>query len=362
MNQDNNTFIPNNPNVAAPNMGTPGVQPGMPQVQPGVVSVASTGQAAPTVSAQVATPAVPQVDPAVVSNTAVSTNPNILICSKCGSEMKKESRYCMKCGNLNYAHPDNESMKQYAWQSIKQGHFISGANLDDKQPLSMTNANSKSVSNANPFRACVITNIVLHVLLVVGMLFLFNMPFSLIGESLPISIIIGVVGGVLIGFILNYSVQAMYIKAGEPWWGYYVPIYNNYIMFKIAMGNGWIFLTSLIPIVGFIIALIALYNLGKKFYKSGWLTLFFPFIMIPIIGLDKNSEYSLLARTTTLGSTQVDAKGKTQSEREYGRNKFFITALIVIIVAVVLYFAWPYLVPIFNKVWELMQETISMFK
>ena len=212
------------------------------------------------------------------------------------------------------------------------------------------------------FFCSTITNIVLHVLIVVGLLFLFNMPFSLIGESLPISIIIGVVGGVLIGFILNYSIQAMYIKAGEPWWGYYVPLYNNYIMFKIAMGNGWIFLTSLIPIVGFIIALIALYNLGKKFYKSGWLTLFFPFIMIPIIGLGKNSEYSLLARTTTLSNTQVDAKGKTQSEREYGRNKFFITALIVIIVAVVLYFAWPYLVPIFNKVWELMQETISMFK
>ena len=47
--------------------------------------------------------------------------------------MKKDSRYCMKCGQLNYAHPDNESMKQYAWQSIKEGNYVSGANMNNKQ-------------------------------------------------------------------------------------------------------------------------------------------------------------------------------------------------------------------------------------
>ena len=356
MNQDNNTFIPTNPNV---NQGNTGVS-----VQPGVASIANVPQAAHTVSAQVAVQATPTsaVVPGTTETAAPASNPNILICSKCGSEMKKESRYCMKCGNLNYLHPDNESMKQYAWQSIKQGHFISGANLDDKQPLSMTDANANSVSNVNPFKACVITNIILHVLLAAGLIFLCNMPFSLIGQTIPIGAIISILGGVVITFILNYSMQALYIKAGEPWWGYYVPIYNNYIMFKISMGSGWLFLTMLIPIVGGIFGLMSLYHLGRKFYKNGWLTLFFPFIMIPIIGLDKNSEYSLLARAAAISDSQVDASGKTASEKAYGRKKFFITVIMLVIIAVVIYFAWPYLAPIVEKIYNVVMEKIGTMK
>lgn len=359
MNQDNNTFVPSNPNAVNPNQGA------MPQT--GVTTVANAGQVAPTVTAQVAVTAQPQVtaqeqNPVVAAAQPVNTNPNILICSKCGSEMKKESRYCMKCGNLNYAHPDNESMKQYAWQSIKQGHFISGANLDDKQPLSMTKANSNSVSNANPFKACLITNIILHVLMAAALIFLANVPYTAINASLPVGAIIGIVVVALIMFILNYSFQAMYIKAGEPWWGYYVPIYSNYILYKIAFGNGWLFLTMLIPVVGGIISLVALYHLGRKFYKNGWLTLLFPVVMIPIIGLDKNSEYSLLARAAALGSGEVDPKGKTQSEKEYGRKKFFITAIVVVVLAVALYFVWPYLQPVVEKLYSVIMEKVAEMK
>ena len=31
-----------------------------------------------------------------------------IYCSRCGAEMKSTSRYCMKCGNLNYDHEDNK--------------------------------------------------------------------------------------------------------------------------------------------------------------------------------------------------------------------------------------------------------------
>lgn len=355
MNQDNNTFVPTNPNVNQTNTGV--------SVQPGVATIANIPQAAPTVSSQVAVQAT-QASVVTTNPTenAPASNPNILICSKCGSEMKKESRYCMKCGNLNYLHPDNESMKQYAWQSIKQGHFISGANLDDKQPLSMTRANSNSVSNVNPFKACIITNIILHVLLAAGLIFLCNIPFSIIGETIPIGAIISILGGVIITFILTYSMQALYIKAGEPWWGYFVPIYNNYIMFKISMGSGWLFLTTFIPVVGIIFGLMSLYHLGRKFYKNGWLTLFFPFIMIPIIGLDKNSEYSLLARAAAVSNVQVDAKGKTASEKAYGRKKFFISLIIVAVIAVVVYFAWPYLAPIVERIYDIIMEKVGTMK
>lgn len=334
MNQDNNTFITNNQNPGVTNTVLP---------------------TAPTVSATV--PPVQQVTESVVA-TQPATNPNVLICSKCGSEMRKESRYCMKCGNLNYAHPDNESMKQYAWQSIKQGHFISGANVDNNQPLSMTNSNS--ISDSHPFRACIITNVILHILLAVGILLMYNSSLSALGVSMPVGVIVGVVIGVLIVFIFNYSIQAMYIKAGEPWWGYYVPFYGNYILYKISMGSGWLFLTAAIPILGFIIALMSIYHLGKKFYKNGLLTVLFPFVMFPIIAFDKNTEYSLLARTVNESHASVDTSGKTQSEKNYGRKKFFITLIVVVIIAVVLYFVWPYLAPIVEKIYNMIMEKVNL--
>ena len=35
----------------------------------------------------------------------------IIYCSRCGAEMNSNSRYCMKCGNLNYNHSANANMK-----------------------------------------------------------------------------------------------------------------------------------------------------------------------------------------------------------------------------------------------------------
>ena len=334
MNQDNNTFVQNNPNVTVGNSVLP---------------------SAPTVSAQTTVPLVQQTPPTETATTQPARNPDVLVCSKCGSDMKKESRYCMKCGNLNYLHPDNESMKQYAWQNIKQGHFISGANLDNNQPLSMNS--SKSISNAHPYRACLITNIILHILPVIGVCILFYVTYSKVGLNVPIGTLIVFAITMGISFLFNYSMQAIYIKADEPWWGYYVPFYNNYLLFKIAMGNGLLFLTLIVPIVGFVFFLIVLYNLGKKFYKSGLLTMFFPCIMIPIIALDKNTEYSVLAKTTRV-ETPVVTNGKTDSEKAYGRKKFLITLLVVVIFAVILCFAWPYLAPIVEKVYNLIMEKI----
>ena len=36
-----------------------------------------------------------------------------MICPRCGAEMDPKQRYCMKCGALNYDHPDNQKMKTY---------------------------------------------------------------------------------------------------------------------------------------------------------------------------------------------------------------------------------------------------------
>ena len=90
------------------------------------------------------------------------------------------------------------------------------------------------------------------------------------------------------------------------------------------------FLTILVPVLGEILAIVLLFNLGKKFYKNGILTVFFPYVMIPIIAFDKNSEYSMLAKAVIEEKEEKAASvsgKKTDSEKAYGRKKFFITLL-----------------------------------
>lgn len=281
-------------------------------------------------------------------NSISSTNnlADIIYCDRCGSEMKKSARYCMKCGNLNYMHPENESMKQYAFQNVNQGQFISNINSD----FSVSdNINRKS------FKTCFIVNLIFHVLILIGCILLNNTD-----EFILVGIISFITCGLL--FLFNYSFQCIYIKSGKPWWSYYVPIYSNYVFFEITMGSGWLFLITCIPVVGTIINLIAYYRLGQKFYKSGILTLLFPFIMVPVIGLSKSAQISMFAQKNCLIDSSVDTNGKTKSEREYGRNKTIITIILLIIVFILLYFGWGYIKSFIIKFYQFFMEQLEFFK
>ena len=55
------------------------------------------------------------------------------------------------------------------------------------------------------------------------------------------------------------------IKAGEPGWAAIVPFYNSYILYKIAWGNGLLFLLLLIPFVNAVVSIITSWKLGKAF-------------------------------------------------------------------------------------------------
>ena len=80
-----------------------------------------------------------------------------------------------------------------------------------------------------------------------------------------------------------------FVKAGEHGWGAIVPFYNSYLSFKIAMGQGWMFLILLIPVVGWIFAIVCNYKFAKAYGKSTGFAIgniFFPFIFTTIIGFD----------------------------------------------------------------------------
>lgn len=57
-------------------------------------------------------------------------------------------------------------------------------------------------------------------------------------------------------------------KAGQPGWAAIVPIYNAYILLKVAQRPGWWLLLFLIPIVNVVVALMVSLDTAKAFGKS----------------------------------------------------------------------------------------------
>ena len=65
--------------------------------------------------------------------------------------------------------------------------------------------------------------------------------------------------------ILIVANWKIFTKAGEPGWACFVPFYSQYLLFKIAWGNGWLFLLMCIPVANAIVSLIVLYKLSVAF-------------------------------------------------------------------------------------------------
>lgn len=81
----------------------------------------------------------------------------------------------------------------------------------------------------------------------------------------------------------------IFTKAGEAGWKSLIPIYNAYILVKIADGNGIKFLLLLIPIVNFVFMCMLYIRLAKAFGKStgfgiGLIFLNFIFMLILAFG------------------------------------------------------------------------------
>jgi Family of unknown function (DUF5684) len=92
----------------------------------------------------------------------------------------------------------------------------------------------------------------------------------------------------------------MFTKAGQPGWGILIPIYNIYLICKIAGRPGWWLILMLIPFVNFIIAIILYVDIAKKFGKGVGFAigmLFLPFIFFPILGFG-SAQYQGLAGST----------------------------------------------------------------
>lgn len=336
MNDNGNNPINVNPNVGSVTSVT--TDPGTSSAS---VSAEATLQSAPTVSTVTPTQVAPTVSASSTSGAATGQ----LQCDKCGAYYPSSQRYCMKCGALNYSHPDNQSMKQYINYDVINHSYV--GNYKDK----LSHDTFDPIIKMN--RNCLIGSIIIHLILLAAVIGLnFVGIFTLNTTGL---IILGVI--LVIMFLYNYSMARIYMHAGKDWWAKYIPVYSSIVYYNITMDSGWWFLLSCIPGIGQILSLVALYRLGTRFGKNGWLTLLFSMVMIPVIAFS-NTTYagSLKSMHMNLGDSEVDSKGRTKSEKKYGVKKHVIIFLVIIVLAVVVYFGKDIILEYGEKIWEFLLE------
>ena len=100
---------------------------------------------------------------------------------------------------------------------------------------------------------------------------------ALLGVLIPLAIFVGVIAGV----------WKTFVKAGQPGWAALVPVYNCYILLKIAGKPAWWLLLFFVPLVNVVITIIVSLEIAKTFGKGtgfGIGLVFLGFIFYPILG------------------------------------------------------------------------------
>jgi hypothetical protein len=83
--------------------------------------------------------------------------------------------------------------------------------------------------------------------------------------------------GIAVVFIVG--LWKVFVKAGQPGWAALVPIYNTYILVKIAGRPGWWLLLFLVPLVNIAIAIVVSIDIAKAFGQSAVFGLLLLFLL-----------------------------------------------------------------------------------
>ena len=97
-----------------------------------------------------------------------------------------------------------------------------------------------------------------------------------------------------IAIFMVASIWKVFTKAGQPGWAVLIPIYNAYVLLKIAGKPGWWLILMCIPLVNIVVWIIALAGLSTNFGKGAGLVvglLLLPFVFYPILGFG-NAKYT----------------------------------------------------------------------
>ena len=102
----------------------------------------------------------------------------------------------------------------------------------------------------------------------------------------PAALMVFVIIEIGIAILIFAGLWKVFTKAGQPGWAIFIPIYNLYVMLKIAGRPGWWLILAFIPFVN-LITLVIPFDIAKKFGQGtafGFGLLFLGFIFYPILG------------------------------------------------------------------------------
>ena len=71
-----------------------------------------------------------------------------------------------------------------------------------------------------------------------------------------------------VAVVLIAGFWKVFTKAGQPGWACLIPIYNLYILLKIAGKPGWWILLMLIPLVNIVVSILVAIEVAKSFGQS----------------------------------------------------------------------------------------------
>lgn len=250
----------------------------------------------------------------------------IIFCSRCGEKMRKTQRNCLKCGQLNYENPDNAYMKKYESEnsSINSTYVIGKGSVHKSGNLSIFNNSRPSeiiADNTGNLMTCVSTNIFIYLAGIVCSFFISGS----ISETLINNAFISFLVFYSLTFILMYSLELIFMKANKQWWKALIPFYNLYLLCKIVLSNGFLFILFFVPVIGVIMFFIFFYKLGKAYGKNPWLTLLFGPISLPFLALSNTTNYNGVVYINRM-------RGKNSVEVLYKWNKRLLTLFFVFII------------------------------
>ncbi len=276
-------------------------------------------------------------------------NNDKMMCPRCGTEMKINSRYCMKCGYLNYNHPENVALKPYMGKLQETTNFVNG-NVQMKQFFGARKAHEiRFGSKTGNKKICYFLNVLLYIIcMVLAFLAVYrNYEFliDLLYSSLPFWFL-----GITVIFIYLYAIELIFMKMNEKWWNAFIPIYNVFVLSYRGLGSYWYGLIGLLPlfsvgsayvlttngvegylnliplvlsIISAIYYLVLAYNIGKKFNFNGFIFMLFWPIFIPLCGFGASAFD---------GVTYVNGLDNISIEKEYKlTNSFVIVTSLVLV-------------------------------
>lgn len=249
-------------------------------------------------------------------------NNDKVLCPRCQTEMKSNARYCMKCGYLNYNHPENIALKPYMGKLQESTNYVNGQ-AETRQFLGNRKMHEvRFGSKTGSKKLCFFINVISYLLLMALSFFLvyrnYDYLIDLLYSALPYLFL-----AVTVLFIYLYAIELIFMKMNERWWFAFVPILNIFKLSYRGMGSYWFGLLAFVPGVNIIYLFILAYKIGVKFGYNGFLFMLFWPVFIPMCGFGSN-PYDGITYVTGLDNSSI--------EKEYKLTNTFIASTTTVLV------------------------------